>query len=91
MSPRLPRLPTLGEFLAAAENQGCSVCLFKERYIVHDPAGKVFVVINLKNKTDYLTQFLTEHYCRVLGVSGFTVNEYNKRSSDWKPTTDEET
>jgi hypothetical protein len=91
MRARLPHLPTLGEFLAAAESQGCSVCVFRERFIVHDPTGKVMVVINLKNKGEQLTQFLTESYCRTLGVSGFTTDDRDKSSPGWRPTPDEET
>ena len=37
MTPRLPILPTLGQFLAAAKTQGCEVRIHRGRTIVENP------------------------------------------------------
>jgi hypothetical protein len=72
MRTRLPRLPTLAEFLTAAESQGCAVGVIRERIVVENLETKVSAVIPPMNKSDYLTQFMTEFLCRTLGMTGFT-------------------
>jgi hypothetical protein len=90
MNPRLPRLPTLGQFLAAARAQGCDVRTYRGRIIVENKAVGIPVTVPTMQENEQLTQFITEYLCRFTQVKGFTVDSETIGRPEWKPTSDEE-
>ena len=91
MPPHLPKLPTLRQFLAAAQSQGCDVRQYRARTIVENPRIGIPVVIPQMHENEQLTQFLTEYLSRILQVQGFTVDETTLLRQDWVPSTGEKT
>ena len=89
MRTKLPRLPTLTEFLAATKGQGCTVRDFKNRIVVENQTTGIAVIIPPMDPSSSLTQFMTEYLCRLLGVDGFIVDN-PRMPPDWSPTPEEE-
>ena len=87
---RLPSLPTLGQFLAAAKNQGCDIRSMRGRTVVENPRVGIPVPIPQMAESETLTQFMTEYLSRMLQVDGFAVDYSTLVRPDWKPTSSEE-
>ena len=89
MTPRLPILPTLAQFLAAAKSQGCDVRVYRGRTVVENPNVGIPVPIPPMAENEHLTQFMTEYLCRILRVEGFIFEPM--RNQQWIPDDEEET
>lgn len=90
MTPRLPSLPTLGQFLAAAKAQGCEVRSYRGRTIVENPKVGIPVPLPPIQENEQLTQFMTEYLSRILQVDGFDLNIATLVNREWKPGPGEE-
>jgi hypothetical protein len=90
MTPRLPFLPTLAQFLEAAKAQGCTVRLYKGRTVVENPQVGIPVAIPPMAENEALTQFLTEYFCRLLRIGGFGVDPSPSVKGDFTPSIGEE-
>ena len=88
---KLPRLATLGQFIDAAESQGCRKYMIRGKVVLENPNKGVPYPLPAIERNEYLTQSVIESACRALEVEGFTAEPPEKSSgSDWHPTPDEE-
>lgn len=89
MTSRLPALPTLEEFLKAARDIGCTEKTIRGRQVIENPKLQIPVVLKQMSKNERLTQFYAEYLSRVLGVSGFSAEEF-RGSPKWRPSDPEQ-